>query len=209
MVKTMASEKNTEQLILDAAKTVFLRKGFDGARMQEIADEAGINKALVHYYFRSKDKLFEAIFAEAFARLMPRIGEIIESDLGLFEKIWGIVDQYIDTLNSNPHLPIFIFHEISRNPERLVKLASNVGINPWKFIMSIQKEVDAGNIRPVHPQHLIVNMLALCIFPFVGRPMISGILMGGDQERYQQFLSERKVEVMTFIINSIKLDKTS
>jgi hypothetical protein len=68
--------------------------------------------------------------------------------------------------------------------------------------------VEAGNIRPIHPQHLIVNMLALCIFPFVGRPLISGILMGGDQERYQQFLGERKVEVMTFIINSIKIDKS-
>ncbi len=203
----MEEERNTEQLILNAAKKVFLRKGFDGARMQEIADEAGINKALVHYYYRSKDKLFNAIFTEAFSTLIPTIEELIEKEQGLFEKIWGVIDHYIDMLSNNPHLPMFIFHEISRNPERLLQFASNIGIKPQKLISAIQREIDQGNIRPVKPEHLIVNIIAMCIFPFVGRPMISGILMGGNQERYQAFLNERKVEVMTFVLNAIKIDK--
>ena len=85
-------DSNTEQIILKAARKVFTHKGFDGARMQEIADEAGINKALLHYYFRSKDKLFEAIFKEVITTFFPRIISVLTSDLSLFEKITLFTD---------------------------------------------------------------------------------------------------------------------
>ena len=83
-------ELSTEKTILEAAKKVFLDKGFDGARMQEIADEAGINKALLHYYFRSKDKLFDAIFEEAFKQFLPNISDIMVSDISIEEKVFGM-----------------------------------------------------------------------------------------------------------------------
>src|SRR3982751_3647938 len=101
----MRKDLSTEEKILSAAKKAFLTKGMDGARMQDIADKAGINKALLHYYFRSKDRLFEMIFLEEARKFMPRIATIMLSELTLFEKIEKFVDQYIDTLSQNPLLP--------------------------------------------------------------------------------------------------------
>src|SRR6478735_10691909 len=98
----MKKDLSTEEKILNAAKKVFLTKGMDGARMQDIADKAGINKALLHYYFRSKDKLFERIFIEEAQKFMPRVTHIMLSEMTLFEKIEKFVGEYIDTLIQNP-----------------------------------------------------------------------------------------------------------
>src|SRR3954454_20198668 len=112
----MQKDQSTEERILAAAQKVFLAKGMDGARMQDIADEAGINKALLHYYFRSKDKLFEQIFLDVASALLPRIFAILESDRGLFEKIENFCDEYISQLIETPYVPIFILNEINRQP---------------------------------------------------------------------------------------------
>ena len=196
-------EKSTEEHILDAAKKVFLQKGFDGARMQEIADEAGINKALLHYYFRSKEKMFQSVFTEAFQDFLPRVGEAIESDMPLFEKIRIFVDSYITMLSNNPHLPIFILAEINRNPEVILGSFREAGVRPESIVKSIIEEINLGRVRPVNPKHLIVNMIGLCIFPFIGKPILMNILFDNDPEKYKGFLEERKNEVTTFIIKSI------
>ncbi len=114
-------EKSTEEKILAAAKKVFIAKGMAGARMQDIADEAGINKALLHYYFRSKEKLFEMIFMEAAQKLFPKINFIFESDVSLFEKIENFCEEYITIMSENPYLPLFVLNEISRDPEIFMK----------------------------------------------------------------------------------------
>ena len=197
-------DKTTEKKILDAAKVVFLKKGFDGARMQEIADEAKINKALVHYYFRSKDKLFDAIFREAFQQFLPQIAEIIMTQKPLFEILEIFVDSYITMLSNNPHLPSFVMHEINRNPERIVNIIKSSGIKPEYLEKAIQKEIKAGIINPIKPIHLIINIIAMCLFPFMARPIIQGFMFNGSSEAYKKFLSERKKEVTSFIINSIR-----
>ena len=197
-------DKTTEKKILDAAKIVFLKKGFDGARMQEIADEAKINKALVHYYFRSKDKLFDAIFREAFQQFLPQIAEIMMTQKPLFEILEIFVDSYITMLSNNPHLPSFVMHEINRNPERIVNIIKSSGIKPEYLEKAIQKEIKAGIINPIKPIHLIINIIAMCLFPFMARPIIQGFMFNGSSEAYKKFLSERKKEVTSFIINSIR-----
>src|SRR5205809_3897614 len=101
-------DDTTEQRILTAAKKIFLAKGLDGARMQDIADEAGINKAMLHYYFRSKDKLFETIFEEVAIHFLPRITEIFESDKSLFKKIEAFCEVYIEQVKQMPYLPFFV-----------------------------------------------------------------------------------------------------
>src|ERR1044072_5809634 len=110
----MANADSTEEKIVTAAKKVFLAKGLAGARMQDIADEAGINKALVHYYFRNKEKLFEVIFTEAALKLFPKINIIFESDGTLFEKIRLFVAEYITVMSENPYLPMFVLNEINK-----------------------------------------------------------------------------------------------
>jgi len=197
-------ELNTEQTILKAAKKIFIQKGMDGARMQEIADEAGINKALLHYYFRSKDKLFEAIFTEAILKLIPNIMEMMKSDLPLFTKIEIFTGNYIDAFTENPFVPGFIMHELSRDPSKIVNMVKNAGINPQPFFDQVKREADAGNIIAVDPYHLIVNMLSMCIFPFVATPILMNVLFKNNAESYSQFIAQRKKEVPEFIINSIK-----
>src|SRR5690349_22190096 len=104
----LKKDKSTQDRILDAARKVFVRKGMAGARMQDIADEAGINKALLHYYFRSKEKLFEQIFKELSFQFLPRVNAIFESDGSLFEKIEMFCSEYISKMIENPFIPLFI-----------------------------------------------------------------------------------------------------
>jgi TetR/AcrR family transcriptional regulator len=195
---------NTEEQILEASKKVFIRKGFDGARMQEIADEAGINKSLLHYYYRSKDKLFEGVFKEAFRKFIPAVGNIFNTEGDLFEKIKKIIDVYIDMLIVNPYIPIFILNEINRNPEKILQMIKLSGVKPENFVMLIHEAVKKKKIKPISPEQLIVNMLSLCIFPFAGRPIIQGMIFNNNKKAYDKFLMERKKEITKFIFSAIK-----
>src|SRR5680860_37555 len=153
---------NTEEKILNAAQNVFIQKGMDGARMQEIANEAGINKALLHYYFRTKQKLFEAIFKKVFSQIFPHITTFTNSELPFETKLEIFVDRYIEFLLKNQFLPIFILKEINRDPEFLVTTFKKLGINPNEFFMMLEKEMEAGKIRKMDPRDLMVNILGLC-----------------------------------------------
>ncbi len=194
----------TEVLILDAARKVFLENGFDGTTMQRIADEAGINKALVHYYFRSKDRLFEAVFIEAFAQMVPNLLKIFTSEAEFTEKIRGLVNTYISALQQYPQIPQFILHELHRNPGRIIELMHSTGLKPEIVMNIIRQESNKGNIIRIDPSQLIVNLLAMCIFPFAARPMIQGFIFQNDVKAYGAFLEKRKTEVAEFIIKAIK-----
>lgn len=199
-----AKDVTTEKAILDAAKTVFMEKGFDGARMQQIADKAGMNKALIHYYFRSKDKLFDAIFSEAFQQFLPKIAETMSTKKTFFEKIEIFVDTYISMLQKNPHLPVFILHEINRSPERIIERIKSQGIDPTLFEKMVSKEIKEGKIRKMDFRHFIVNLIGLCIFPFVARPIIQGFIFKNNKKAYDLFLAERKQIVTKLLIESLK-----
>lgn len=201
----MEEKKNTEKLILEAAKEVFVEYGFDGASMQRIADRAGINKALLHYYFRSKDNLFEATFKEVFVTIMPPLMNTAKENIPIEDKIRLFVDKYITSLRDNPLVPIFILHELNRNPENLPKLVMESGINPLLFYNAIVEEQHKGILRPFPPRHLLINMLALSIFPFVAKPIIKGVFFDNDEGAFNNFLEERKEVVTDFILKAIKM----
>ena len=205
-------ERSTEEIIFDAAQKVFIEKGFNGARMEEIAREASINKALLHYYYRTKEKLFKAIFERVFKSFVPNILTFWDSDLPFFTKIERFVETYVNFIMKNPFIPNFIMNELNRNPDNIAEMLGNAtGIIQndlfGRFSEIIKKEIDAGNIRPIAPEQLMVNILGLCIFPFVARPVIQGIVFKGDKKSYQLFLESRKKDVADFIINSIKIEK--
>lgn len=198
-------EKSAEEKILAAAKKVFTTKGMAGARMQDIADEAGINKALLHYYFRSKEKLFEVIFFEAAQKLFPRINLIFESDMPLFEKIENFAEQYITMMSENPYLPLFVLNEVSKEPEIFIKKIwgkQNMP-HPEKFLVQIEREVKNRTIKKVSPLHLLINLISLSVFPFVAKPMIQ-FTLGLDEMQFKNVMEQRKKEVAKFIIDSIK-----
>lgn len=194
---------NTEEKILNAAQNVFIRKGMDGARMQEIADEAGINKALLHYYFRSKQKLFEAIFKQVFKQIFPDIKNFIHSERPIEEKLGIFVDKYISILLLNPYLPTFILKEINRDPEFLASVIKGQGINPHDLFAMLKKEMESDNIRKMDPRDLMINILGLSIFPFAARPLMQIMLFDNDKKAYREFLKQRKETVKDFILNSI------
>jgi TetR/AcrR family transcriptional regulator len=198
-------DQTTEEKILTAAKLVFVRKGMAGARMQDIADEAGINKALLHYYFRSKEKLFEVIFMEAANKLFPKINEVFNSDQPLFEKIGSFCEQYINVVMENPYLPLFVLNEINRDPEYFLEKvwAGNAKPKPAKFLEQIEREVKKGTIKRVSPLHLLINLISMTIFPFVAKPMLQKNL-GLDELQFRAVMEQRKKEIPKFIIDSIK-----
>ena len=198
-----AKHTETESLILDAARKVFLENGFDGTTMQKISDEAGINKALLHYYFRSKDRLFEAVFIEAFSRMIPNLMKIFASEAEFTDKIKGFIDTYITALQQYPQIPLFILHELHRNPDRIIELIHSTGMNPDFVINIIRQEIKNGKIAAIDPYQLMVNMLAMCIFPFAARPMIQGFVFKNDEKAFELFLEKRKTEVANFIIKAI------
>jgi TetR/AcrR family transcriptional regulator len=194
---------NAEQKILAAAKKIFTLKGLAGARMQDIADEAGINKALLHYYFRSKDKLFEVIFNEAFTRFLPRLNHVIESDIPLFEKIEKFTGHYIDMAIENPYLPLFVLNEMNKHPEEFFK--KTWADNPPKveiLVAQIEKEKKKGLIKNITPPQLVMNMMSLCVFPFVGKPLFK-MIMHIEEATFLKLMEERKKEVAKFIIAAI------
>ena len=203
-MKKVDKKENTEQQILDAAKTVFQAKGMDGARMQEIADEAGINKAMLHYYYRSKEVLFEAVFKSAFLLLAPQLNAILNDDSSIEDKIKNFSFNYISFMVKHPYLPNFIIQELNRKEDFILKLKENTGFpNLEKFKLKIESEVSQGILNPIEADQLFVNIIALNIFPFLGKPLIKAFA-DKDEKAFKEFVETRKTEVANFIINSIK-----
>ena len=205
-IKQVSANKDpsTEEKILIAAREVFMQKGFDGARMQEIADVAGINKALLHYYFRSKDKLFKAVFEYAIQKLFPSMMQIFSSQGSLSEKIRRFFDIHAGFLIENPLVPRFIVHEMSAHPERLqVFFAYFKNLDPYqKFDKLIRESISLGEIREIEPIQLLLNLVSLSVFPVLAGPMLSGAL-DLNEEEYRAILEKRKVHAADFVIRAI------
>ena len=198
-------DDTTEEKILAAARKVFTTRGMAGARMQDIADEAGINKAMLHYYFRDKDKLFEVIFLEEANKFFPKVNIIFESEAPLFEKIELFVNEYIDEMVENPYLPWFIMNEVNRDADQFFSKLWSVAKQPkpFKFLEQIEKEIKKGTIKKVNPIHLLLNLLSMTIFPFVAKPMIMKNLQMNTQQ-FEMLIEQRRKEIPKFIIDSIK-----
>ena len=190
-------EQTTEVTILDAAKRVFLRKGYAAARMQEVADEADINKAMLHYYFRSKEKLFNVILAEAVGRVAPIINRTLtEPGLSVLEKLELISERHMQVIFQEPHLPLFLIHELSQRRDTIAKeIGEQVDQSALlAFFQQVTEEGLAGKIKQVDPVHLILNAISLTVFPFVIGPIVQA-MSGASPENYEAILKDRKEEV--------------
>jgi AcrR family transcriptional regulator len=195
--------ENTEQRILEAAKFVFHRRGFDGARMQDIADEAGINKALVHYYFRSKDNLFLAVFEDAFSILIGRVNEIFFTDQPIKVKVSQFLDYYIGFLSEHSYIPHFILNSLYERPEELKKILEKKQLSPVRLMALMKKQAKEELNLDIDPFQFYINILALVIFPVIARPLIQTIFGYSDIEM-QQFYTDRRKAVPEFILNALK-----
>jgi TetR/AcrR family transcriptional regulator len=205
-------DHGTEHRILDAAHAVFVRRGTAGARMQEIAAEAGVNQALLHYYFRSKDRLSKAAFERAAAQFMPAVIRVLASDFALEDKVARIIDLELDHLARAPYLPGYIISEVAHHPERARQLIAAVtGRAPDEVgphvVATLRKQIEArvrrGTMRPIAPDQFIVNLMSLCVFPFAARPMIQAML-GLDQREFDQFITRRRRDLPAFFLGALR-----
>lgn len=204
---------DTEQAILDAADAVFVRRGTAGARMQEIAKEAGVNQALLHYYFRSKEALARAAFERAATQLMPAVIQVVASDRPLEEKVEQVIALELEHLSRAPYLPGYIIGEVAHHPERAGQLiaAMTHGLTPddirprifGALGRQIAERVAEGRMRPIAPDSFMVNLMSLCIFPFAGRQMLQAML-GFDADGFQQFIARRREDLPRFFLGALR-----
>lgn len=202
---------DTERRILDAARTVFIRRGTAGARMQEIAEEAGVNQALLHYYFRTKERLAATVFREAAGRLLPAVMGVFNSAAPLHTKIEQFVHVYIDTVRRSPFLPGYVVSEMHHHPERLKAMLDSTGVDPAPVAANLRQKLATelsmlakrGEIRPISPEQFILNMIGLVVIPFVARPAL-GFVLGIDDQQFARLLDERRRILPQMILNSLR-----
>lgn len=184
---------------MEAARQVFVQHGLKGARMQAIADKAGINKALLHYYFRTKEALFEKVFIETLQVNAPVLFGILGKPGPLKQKIGEFVEHYIELLKANPYMPLFILNELSQNPENLFgKVGPQLSMIIGGLELQLKAEAEKGNIRPIHPVDMVSAVMGLCVFPFLAKPLLMPIFKLQESD-YLEFLERRKREAPAMI----------
>lgn len=188
----MVLNTETEQKIVASAEKLFYQKGKAGTSMQDIADDAGINRTLLNYYFRSKDQLFEAVFRSALSRFVPGLAAMLQSDISFQEFVPRMITTVIDAMLENPQIPIFVLQELSSNPDRMPQIIREMGMDPDHAVGKLEKETDRlpGGVEGA--RQTLINLLSLCIFPFAARPVITEVLYGGDAEAYTRAMRKRK-----------------
>ncbi len=198
-------DKLTEEKIFESATEVFIEKGMDGARMKEIADHAGINKSLLHYYYRTKEHLFNAVFEKIAGQMFKKFAPVFDENLTLEDKIRFFFREHIDFLHKNPRLPGFILNELHRNPARIKRIVQGIDIGKLWTAMEAQhrEELARYNITRERIPQLMTSIAAMSVFPFIAKPVVASIMekMGYD---FNEYIEERKEYAADFIINAIK-----
>jgi len=199
------TDKQTEEKIFEAATEVFINKGMDGARMQDIADQAGINKSLLHYYYRTKDHLFNAVFEMIAGQMFRKFAPVLDEKLTLEEKIRFFFREHIAFMQKNPKLPSFILNEIHRNPDRIRKLIQRIDIEKlWTTLEAQHKEeLKRYNITKENIPQFMTTVAGMSVFPFAAKPIISSI-MGKMGYNFDEYIEERKEYAADFVINALK-----
>lgn len=197
------NEEETEERIFTAAQKIFQEKGYAAARMQEIADEAGINKSMLHYYHRSKDKLFLVVFRASVRKILPQVFGILSSEMDLEEKVRQIVDFYYRAFRENPFLPSFVTYEMNQNPERFKTFVQSFNIQlPHKFVSQVKEEIADGKMMPIDPRQFLLNVVGLCLMPMVARNMVQTLFRLTD-EAFYEFLDERKELIPKIVFSGV------
>ena len=204
-------EKNNlsmEQAILEVAERLFLEKGFALTSTTAIAKEVGCNQALIHYYFRSKENLFNVIFEIKFKTFFQQIFDLNKlGNLPFRDKLKHMIESHFDMIKKNPRLPFLIINELSRQPKQLKTLRDKLHALPEQLFVQLeaelQEEIKAGRIRPVALTDLIISMVSLNISLFLLMPIAGEVIPLNDSQQ-QQLIEHRRTENINLILNSLK-----
>lgn len=199
--------QQTEDLIKETAMRLFFQKGHIHATTQEIADEAGVNRALIHYYFRSRDLLFEKVLHETLGAMREKIDTIFSSQESLYNKISRFVEIFIDQNIDYPYLENFLVTEMVKNPAKVKELhpIEEKRERLRKILEEqIKEEIAAGCIDPISIEHFMVNLMSLCNYPLIAKPMVQNFF-GFDEAAYKKFLLERRNVVLQTLFKNKNL----
>ena len=193
-------ESQTKELIKTAAKNIFFKKGNIHATTQDIANEAGVNRALLHYYFNSREQLYEIILQDAFYNMSRRLRKAISSEASFKDKIEKFISVYIDESIEYPFMENFIVTEFNRYSEMHITLLSQeiAGSIVSGFFQELLVEMEKGTIPAMPPEHFLINLTSLCSYPLIARPLIQRTL-NMDHKAYLDFIKSRKQEILKMI----------
>ncbi len=204
----MSANSETEAKIIQAARDVFLHKGKAGARLQDIADVAGINKALLHYYFRSKDRLYEKVFEQIVSDFLSEFLDSFSTDEDFRETLKSFIDKYLTALSKHPEVVRFVMWEIKEGgvffAEQARGMFASRGFETIPLISVIQKAVAEGRIRPVDPVQLTISIIGMCLYPFIAQPLLEKIIPGIEVQN-DDFLSRRSDEIFDLVWRGVGL----
>jgi AcrR family transcriptional regulator len=204
-----STSANTEQMILAAAEKIFIKKGYTGTRCVEIAQAAGINHALLHYYFRTKEHLFNQIFEQKASLLLDFFVTAFDKDLPFFEKLKIGIKKHFDFIAQTPELPFFVLRELIQDKDKkavIIQKVAPVGKDIMrKMKQAIDAEVAKGTIRFIRPRDLLLNIVSLNVFSFVALQILFDTQQESETEKFKTFLEERKKNNVDVIINSLKI----
>ncbi len=202
-VNTMNSVEtiDTERKIFVAAQTVFLEKGLADTTMQDIAEKAEISRTSLHYYYRNKEKLFDAILSDSLDKVFPLINETIQKDISLVDKIIEIAHNYLDVLHDNEQLPGFMVLEMRRDSSKVIEfiIRKSLTIDLYPLEIQMQREVAEGKIRPVDWYQLGVTIMSLCAFPYIAKPVLTSFLGIENKTSFEDFIVKRKDSIAEII----------
>jgi AcrR family transcriptional regulator len=200
-------DHDTERMILDAAERLFLEKGFAMTSTIEIAKEANCNQALVHYYFRSKENLFQSIFEKKIKILVSNFEENSQKELTFEERVTQTIESHFEMVRANPRLPFLIFNELITNPSRLNSLKEKIIELPKAVLILLQnelrKEVEVGRVHPMEITDLILSIISLNVMLFLTSPIWKTIT-GMSDEDFEALVEHRKKEHVRIILASLK-----
>ncbi len=199
-------DQNMEQLILETAESLFMDKGFALTSTTEIARKAGCNQALVHYYFRTKEKLFESIFERKAQLMLSALLEMDDPSQPFEERLRKLVENHFDIMVKNPKLPFLFLNELLTNPKRLEIMTQKFRTIPMtvmeRFTDDLQKEIDKGRIRDVTPISILLTVLSLNLTPFIIKPIFQRMTNVSD-ELFDVMIEERKNENIRILMRSL------
>ncbi len=183
--------------------------------MQEIADKAGINKALLHYYYRSKEKLYEQVFEEVFVNTFGELHRVFKDEVSFIKALKTFINEYIDLLKKNPHIPVFIMQELNEGAETAIKvLQKSVSDDKFKlpkaFLKSINKAIENNEIRRVNPFQFMLTMIGSCVYYFIAEPLFTEVFFAhyrsekSTQFNRAEFIEHRKKAIFDLFYNGLK-----
>ena len=195
-----------ENKIIEAARTVFIERGYAETSMSEIATKAGINRPVLHYYFRTKDKMFQAVFGSIVSSVIPQVFDaIMQREKSIAERIECIINAYYSLFESTPYLPLFMLRELNRDPELLIKTIMGLNIidTMREAIASLQEEMEEGKLKKVPLQFIFFNFYSLLTFPFLTID-ISRKVFDNNEESFRKSLDEWKKNIIFQMENLLK-----